>query len=253
MSLKGTTLRIIDRNYSPQAPHCDLSPNGPFLRPIATLSGQPQFEQCHTPLIIFALCPSANSRSFASFSSSLWRFAVIGPWFAFDCGAEGVAGTDAGKGASPSMGGWNTELSTTVDGVGEVTFARGLRIELGYDGALNDPRGLGTFDVGSTGAAGIGFTGGSMVVPFSDATMFAIVKEAAAAAARRDVGAAAAAAIASVEGSISGNPIAGVRCVLIGSLSGSTIPRRPRVLRFRRLFASFSRSLSSRSSSPSLR
>jgi hypothetical protein len=47
--------------------------------------------------------------------------------------------------------------------------------------------------------------------PFSLATIFAIVKEAAAAAALRDVGALTAAAAASVAGSNSGNPIAGVR------------------------------------------
>ena len=48
-------------------------------------------------------------------------------------------------------------------------------------------------------------------VPFSDATMFAMVREAAAAAARLEVGALAATAAARVEGSSSGNPIAGVR------------------------------------------
>lgn len=52
---------------------------------------------------------------------------------------------------------------------------------------------------------------GMNAVPFSDATIFAIVTEAAAAAARLDIGALAAAASANVAASNSGNPIAGVR------------------------------------------
>lgn len=46
----GRGLRCLCQNL-PHVPHCDLSPNGPFLRPTAILSGQPQFEQCHTPSI----------------------------------------------------------------------------------------------------------------------------------------------------------------------------------------------------------
>ena len=44
---RSQSLRIIE--HLPHVPHCDLSPSGPFLLPIAMLSGHPQFEQCHTP------------------------------------------------------------------------------------------------------------------------------------------------------------------------------------------------------------
>ncbi len=90
-------------------------------------------------------------------------------------------------------------------------------------------------------------------MPFSDATIFAIVRDAAAAAARLDVGAAAAAASASAAGDTSGNPMAGVRNVLGGSRSGSATPLRPRVVFLFRRASSFSRSFSFFSISLSLR
>lgn len=83
--------------------------------------------------------------------------------------------------------------------------------------------------------------------------MLAIVTDAAAAAALRETGALAAAAKASVAASSSGKPIAGVRYVLIGSLSGRATPRLPLVLRFLLLLMSLSRSFSWRSRSPSLK
>ena len=125
----------------------------------------------------------------------------------------------------------------------------------GYDGALNNP--LVFFSFGAEGVAtvgvAIGIVGVITAVPFSEATMLAIVSEAAAAAALRDVGAAAACASASTAGSTSGKPMAGVRRVLMGSRSGSATPRLPRVALFFRLVISFSRSFSLRSISPSLR
>jgi len=104
-----------------------------------------------------------------------------------------------------------------------------------------------------TGAAEGTAICGMNAVPFSEATMFAIVKEAAAAAALLDTGAVAAAAKASVAASSSGNPIAGVLYVLIGSRSGRAIPLLPLVFLFLRLFMSLSRSFSFLSISPSLR
>jgi hypothetical protein len=64
---------------------------------------------------------------------------------------------------------------------------------------------------GGCGAIIVEVICGKNAVPFSDATIFAMVTEAAAAAARLDIGALAAAASASVAASSSGNPIAGVR------------------------------------------
>ena len=235
---------------SPHVPHCDLSPSGPLRRPTAMLSGQPQFEQCHTPSIMFACCPSAYSFSFASRSSSFARFAVS-TTFA-PCRSAPLL---LGAGRSFSSGGGSVEMSAAVDGVGAFTFARGRSTLGGYGGDLNSPLGFSFFDgVGATGTIGCtGACGMTTVPPFSDATMFAIVSDAAAAAARRDVGAAAAAASASAAGEISGKPIAGVRNVLGGSRSGSATPRRPRVvLRLRRAssrsrsFSFFSSSLSER-------
>lgn len=92
---------------------------------------------------------------------------------------------------------------------------------------------------------------GALSSLFSDATIFAIVSEAAAAAARLETGAFAAACNASVAASNSGNPIAGVRYVRIGSRSGKGIPLLPRVFLFRRLLSSLSFSFSVRSISPS--
>jgi hypothetical protein len=102
---------------------------------------------------------------------------------------------------------------------------------LGYDGALNNP--FVFFSFGAEGMATEGMAMGNVgvmtAVPFSDATMLAMVSEAAAAAALRDVGAAAACASARTAGSTSGKPMAGVRRVLMGSRSGSATPRLPRV------------------------
>lgn len=53
---------------------------------------------------------------------------------------------------------------------------------------MNEPFALGIFDAGIDGAEGVVLVGIN-AVPFSDATMFAIVTEAAAAAALLDVGA----------------------------------------------------------------
>jgi hypothetical protein len=117
-------------NNIPQVPHCDLSPSGPFLRPIAILSGQPQFEQCHTPSIKFACCPSANSFSFASLSSSFALFAVITfTALLSDVEAPPDGADDIGGGAgggSFSNGGGNLATSAAVDTVGAATCARGL-------------------------------------------------------------------------------------------------------------------------------
>ena len=54
---------------------------------------------------------------------------------------------------------------------------------------MNDPFALGTFEAGIDGAEGVEAVG-IIAVPFSDATMFAIVTEAAAAAALLDAEAA---------------------------------------------------------------
>lgn len=192
----------------PHVPHWDLSPKGPFRRPIAMLSGQPQLEQCQTPLITLACCPSANSFSFASLSLSLAFFAI-----ALASGGGGAT-TGAGGSFSSSDEGNMVTDSIAVVGIGSLARARGRRISGGYSGALNSH--FGFFSLFSDNVVcgtdcGGGNCSGMMAVPFSDATMLAIVTEAAAAAARLDVGALAAAARASVAGSSSGKPIAGVR------------------------------------------
>lgn len=171
------------------------------------LSGQPQLEQCQTPFITLACCPSANSFSFASLSLSLVFFKIV-----LASGGAGVT-IEAGGSVSSSDEGNMGADSTAVVGVGAVTRARGQRISEGYSGALNNP--FGFFSLPSDVTCGVNCWGGNcsgiIDVPFSDATMLAIVSEAAAAAARLDVGALAAAARASVAGSSSGKPIAGVR------------------------------------------
>lgn len=119
-----------EANNIPQVPHCDLSPSGPFLRPIAILSGQPQLEQCQTPSIRFACCPSANSFSFASLSSSFALFAVITfTALLSDAEAPPEGADDIGGGAgggSFSNGGGRVDTSAAVDVVGAATCARGL-------------------------------------------------------------------------------------------------------------------------------
>ena len=160
-----------------------------------------------------------------------------------------------GAGGSFSKGGGSFEASAAVDIVGAETWARGWRTVGGYDGGLNNPFVFFSFGAEGVGIVGvaIGNVGVMTAVPFSDATILAIVSDAAAAAALRDVGAVAAWANARTAGSTSGKPMAGVRRVLMGSRSGSAIPRLPRVFRFFRLFISFSRSFSLRSISLSLR
>lgn len=78
---------------------------------------------------------------------------------------------------------------------------------------MNEPFAFGIFDAGIDGAEGVLAICGIIAVPFSDATMFATVTDAAVAAALLDVGAEAAAASARTCGPISESPIADVRCV----------------------------------------
>ena len=83
--------------------------------------------------------------------------------------------------------------------------------------------------------------------------MFSIFSKAAWAAARLDdVGAFAATAAANAAGSNSGNPIAGVLYVLMGSRSGNATPLLPRIFRFLLFVKSLSLSFSVLSISPSL-
>jgi hypothetical protein len=107
--------------YVPQVPHWDLSPSGPLRRPMAISSGQPQFEQCQTPLMKLGCWPSANSFSFASLSSSLARLAEMTLGSLLSWGG----GTGCGAGGSFSKGGGSFEASAAVDIVGAVTWARG--------------------------------------------------------------------------------------------------------------------------------
>jgi hypothetical protein len=147
------------------------------------------------------------------------------------------------------------DTSTAVDGVGAVTLALRRNTDGGYAGALNRPFGFFSFvDVVGFGVVTMGsIVCGITVVPFSDATILAIVSEAAAAAARLEVGALTAAVNAKVAASSSGKPIPGVRYVLMGSRSGNARPLLLRMFLFRRLLRSLSRSFSFLSSSPSLR
>jgi hypothetical protein len=163
------------------------------------LSGHPQLEQCQIPLIIFRRCPSARV------SGSLPRF---------DTDAWAGAGTTVlvgGGGGSFSSGAGSFETSAAVEGIGARIFARGRNTAASYAGALKKPFTVFSLITSGGGSGTGGRDDAVMRSPFSDATMFAMVTEAAAAAARRDMGAVAAAAAASVAASGSGNPMEGVR------------------------------------------
>ena len=103
---------------------------------------------------------------------------------------EGVTDYDE-RGASLSAGTNDIDASATVDRVGATTCARGRSTVEGYAGGLNSPLGFLSFEAAAVGG-GCGAEGsiccGVNEIPFSDATMLAIVNEAAAAAARRDIG-----------------------------------------------------------------
>jgi hypothetical protein len=111
-----------NRKNAPQAPHCDLSPSGPFLLPIAMLSRHPRFEQRQTPSMKFACCPSIHSFSFASLSSSFALFAVTA--LALLSGGAAAAAAlvvaTAWSDAASEVGGADA-ASIAVHGVGATT------------------------------------------------------------------------------------------------------------------------------------
>lgn len=142
---KIIVLRVFEKQDIPQSPNCDLSPNCPFLCLIAMFSGHPQFEQCQTPSIMFACCPSAKSRSFASFSNSRYRRAVI----IFETFESGTANGASASSASSSLDESAAVFEEAVDG-----FARARRTLVEREGGLERPFALGILGVGKLGACG---------------------------------------------------------------------------------------------------